>query len=172
MYQVVLSGSKVSEVLMAGEDLNPVAGQEYLDVYTQLQKLGHVRTRTQKKGDRVIKTFKPRREVNGKYLDGFALRWKRAKKLVEGGYVHIHEHGDAVSGVVSSQGGPPDGTGYKVTVEFDDGQLSACECGCPDLKKNRRAIKEQGFHAGIPVWNGVIVCKHVLAMAAVAKKGA
>jgi len=170
MYQVILKGSRVSEVVVEG-DLSPVMGNSYLEVYTQLQKLGCVRTRTLSKDDRIVKTFKRSTEVNGKYLDGFALRWKRAKDLHDNGHVHIHEReGNTVKGVVSSSRGGPDGAGYLVEVELDDGNLTSGECGCKDLKKNRKRIVEEGFNENIPVWNGIIVCKHILAMARAATK--
>lgn len=172
MYQVILDGSKVSEVVVEG-DLNPVMGTTYLEVYTQLQKLGYVKTRAQEKGDRVIKTFKPKSEVNSKNLDGFALRWKRAKELDDDGYVHIHEREDGmVSGVVSSSRGEPSEPGYLVTVQIEDGQLIDGECGCRDYEKNQETLKTIGFHEGVPVWNGIIVCKHILAMARAATKEA
>jgi len=84
-----------------------------------------------------------------------ALRWARAQRIVE-------------------QAIP---LGYMVGVQFGkQNELIACVCGCPDRRKMVEQydlaldLKFNGLDdncsvAGIPLWRGIVVCKHTLALA-------
>jgi len=86
------------------------------------------------------------------------LRWRRAKRLVAGGYVH--PQGDDGAFVVSSQAGAKGGPGYRVGVAMENGRLVRASCTCPDFSK-------QMAGPGVPLLHGVRVCKHILAAASV-----